>query len=61
MQDPSNDHACGEYELPAENLEKLYDIFAGIQRALRQGDAKGAQALCAAGQDQLREVVICYE
>jgi hypothetical protein len=61
MQPQSDSHPCGKYELPAENLEKLYEIFMGIQRALRQGDARSAQELCSAGQDQLREVVICYE
>jgi hypothetical protein len=53
--------ACARYELPAGNLENLYSIFSGIQKALLQGDIRSAQDLCAAGQKQLRDVVICFD
>ncbi len=53
--------ACATYELPAKNLENLYNIFSGIQKALVQGNTQTAQDLCTAGQQQLRDVVICFE
>jgi hypothetical protein len=53
--------ACAKYELPAKNLENLYAIFSGIQKALIRDDTGAAQELCSAGQQQLRDVVICFE
>jgi hypothetical protein len=53
--------ACAKYELPAKNLENLYNILSGIQAALHQGNTKAAQELAIAGQQQLREVVICFD
>lgn len=53
--------ACAKYELPAKNLENLYNIFGGIQKALVTGNTRTAQELCAAGQQQLRDVVICFD
>jgi hypothetical protein len=53
--------ACAKYELPAENLENLYNVFSGIQKALVQGNTQTAQKLCAVGQKQLRDVVICFD
>lgn len=41
--------------------ENLCNIFAGIQKALVLGNTTTAQELCAAGQQQLRDVVICFE
>ena len=52
---------CTRYELPARNLENLYNIFTGIQKALVQGQTQVARELCSAGQQQLRDVVICFE
>jgi len=61
MQDTRAQASCAKYELPAQNLENLYNIFAGIQKALVLGNTTTAQELCAAGQQQLRDVVICFE
>jgi len=61
MQENPETRACARYELSAENLENLYTIFGGIQKALLQGNTKTAQDLCAAGQQQLRDVVICFD
>jgi hypothetical protein len=61
MQETQERSACAKYELPARNLENLYTIFSGIQKALIQGNTTAAQDLCAAGQQQLRDVVICFD
>jgi len=61
MQDARNQAACAKYELPAKNLENLYNIFTGIQKALLTGNTTVAQELCAVGQQQLRDVVICFD
>jgi hypothetical protein len=61
MEDRQHQAACTKYELPAQNLENLYSIFGGIQKALVQGNTRTAQELCAAGQRQLRDVVICFD
>ncbi len=61
MQENRDNDACARYELPAKNLENLYSIFSGIQKALLQGNTKIAQDLAAAGQQQLRDVVICFD
>ena len=61
MQENQETSACARYELSAENLENLYSIFSGIQKALLQGNTRSAQDLCAAGQQQLRDVVICFD
>jgi len=61
MQDARQQVACAKHELPAKNLENLYNIFSGIQKAIVQGSTKTAQELCAAGQQLLRDVVICFE
>jgi hypothetical protein len=61
MQDARPQASCAKYELPAQNLENLYNIFTGIQKALVLGNTTTAQELCAAGQQQLRDVVICFE
>ena len=61
MNDTHQQAACVKYELPAKNLENLYNIFTGIQKALIQGNTATAQELCAVGQQQLRDVVICFE
>ncbi len=61
MQEKPESDACARYELPAQNLENLYNIFSGIHKALLQGDTRVAQDLCSAGQQQLRDVVICFD
>jgi len=61
MQETQDNGACAKYELPAQNLENLYNIFSGIHKALLQGNTQAAQALCTAGQQQLRDVVICFD
>jgi NADH dehydrogenase FAD-containing subunit len=61
MQNTSQQTAWARYELPAQNLEQLYSIFNGIQKALVQGNTKSALELCTSGQQQLRDVVICFE
>ena len=61
MRDITDQGACAKYELPAQNLENLYNIFTGIQKALMQGNTDTAQQLCSAGQQQLRDVVICFD
>ena len=61
MQESRDSEACAKYELPAQNLENLYNIFSGIHKALLQGNTQAAQALCTAGQQQLRDVVICFD
>jgi len=61
MQDMQETDACARYELPAKNLENLYNIFTGIHKALVQGNTREAQDLCTAGQQQLRDVVICFD
>ena len=55
------DGACATYELPAQNLENLHNVFSGIQKALVQGNTQVAQELCTVGQQQLRDVVICFD
>jgi hypothetical protein len=61
MSDTHQQAACAKYELPAKNLENLYNIFTGIQKALLQGDTTVAKELCTVGQQQLRDVVICFD
>jgi hypothetical protein len=61
MQTRPKEGACAKTELPAHNLENLYNIFSGIQKALVPGNTKIAQELCQVGQQQLRGVVICFE
>ena len=61
MNDSHQQAACAKYELPAKNLENLYSIFSGIQKAIVQGNTTVIQELCAAGQQQLRDVVICFD
>jgi len=61
MQEKPESAACARYELPAQNLENLYNIFTSIHKALLQGNTKAAQELCSAGQQQLRDVVICFD
>ncbi len=61
MQESREQDACAKYELPAQNLENLYSIFSAIHKALLQGNTKAAQELCSAGQQQLRDVVICFD
>lgn len=61
MQEKRETGACARYELPAQNLENLYNIFNAINKALLQGNTKTAQDLCSAGQKQLRDVVICFD
>ena len=61
MQERRDTDACTRYELPAQNLENLYSIFNAIQKALLDGNTKAARDLCAAGQQQLRDVVICFD
>jgi hypothetical protein len=61
MTDTHQQAACAKYELPAKNLENLYNIFTGIQNALVQGNMTVAKELCIVGQQQLRDVVICFE
>ena len=61
MQETQDSGACTKYELPAQNLESLCSFFTGIQKALLQGNTQAARALCNAGQQQLRNVVICFD
>ncbi len=61
MQETQDSGSCAKYELPAQNLENLYNIFTGIHKALLQGNTRAAQELCTAGQQQLRDVVICFD
>jgi len=61
MQETEDSGACAKYELPARNLENLYNIFTDIHKALLQGNTQAAEALCTAGQQQLRDVVICFD
>jgi len=60
-QETTEKDGCAKYELPAANLENLYNIFSNIQRALVRGDTETVQQLCIAGQQQLQDVVICFE
>jgi len=61
MQETTEKDGCAKYELPAANLENLYTIFSSIQKALIRGDTETVQQLCVAGQQQLHDVVICFD